>query len=408
MAYPDNGILRNETLAIAFDSLRSNKLRVCLAIFGVMIGSACIVLVVTVSLTERRYVMEQIEGIGSNLVYADYDFDTRHPPIRSEDINLDDVEAVKKSIPEVTETAGTRWMPVGAELDGNEAPANLVGVTRGFQEIRKLVILQGRYFDPSDTQSRSKVCLITSSLAKRISPDENPVGKSIRLGDLRFDIIGVFMERVTSFGMAEIQRESVLVPFELMKYLTGEDKVALLYVQARTPNDVGSVTQNVAPRSGKARHPGPSVYRVQNLEPILELGRPHGLCAEVCLMLLIALIAMVSSGVGIMNIMLTSVIERTQEIGIRRAFGARRVQIMHQFLLEALVISLTGALAGIALGLAFPVLIRPMLDQAITLQSSWISPFLALFVSCLFGLFFGYLPASRAAKVDPCESLRYE
>lgn len=406
MAYRDNGILRNETLAIAFDSLRSNKLRVCLAIFGVMIGSACIVLVVTVSLTERRYVIEQIEGIGSNLVYADYDFDTRHPPIRSEDINLDDVEAVKKSIPEVTETAGTRWMPVGAELDGNEAPANLVGVTRGFQEIRKLVILQGRYFDPSDTQSRSKVCLITSSLAKRISPDENPVGKSIRLGDLRFDIIGVFMERVTSFGMAEIQRESVLVPFELMKYLTGEDKVALLYVQARTPNDVGSVTQNVA-RVLKSRHPGPSVYRVQNLEPILSLA-DHMAFALRFVMLVIALIAMVSSGVGIMNIMLTSVIERTQEIGIRRAFGARRVQIMHQFLLEALVISLTGALAGIALGLAFPVLIRPMLDQAITLQSSWISPFLALFVSCLFGLFFGYLPASRAAKVDPCESLRYE
>jgi ABC-type antimicrobial peptide transport system permease subunit len=109
-----------------------------------------------------------------------------------------------------------------------------------------------------------------------------------------------------------------------------------------------------------------------------------------------------------MNIMLMSVTERTHEIGIRRAFGARRVQILEQFLMEALVISLAGALAGIALGLAAPVLIRPMLQQTITLQASWISPLLALVVSCLFGLFFGYLPASRAAKVDPCESLRYE
>jgi len=191
-----------------------------------------------------------------------------------------------------------------------------------------------------------------------------------------------------------------------MKYLTGEDKVALLYVQARTPNDVGSVTQSVA-RVLKSRHPGPSVYRVQNLEPMLNFADHIGFALRL-VMLVIALIAMVSSGVGIMNIMLTSVIERTQEIGIRRAFGARRIQILHQFLLEALVISLTGALAGIALGLAIPVIIRPMLDQAITLQSSWISPFLALFVSCLFGLFFGYLPASRAANVDPCESLRYE
>jgi ABC-type antimicrobial peptide transport system permease subunit len=182
--------------------------------------------------------------------------------------------------------------------------------------------------------------------------------------------------------------------------------VALLYVQARTPNDVSSVTQSVA-RLLKSRHPGPSAYRVQNLEPMLNLA-DHVAFTLRLVMLVIALIAMISSGVGIMNIMLTSVIERTQEIGIRRAFGARRVQIMHQFLLEALVISLAGALAGIALGLAIPVLIRPMLDQEITLQSSWISPILALFVSCLFGLFFGYLPASRAAKVDPCESLRYE
>src|SRR5580704_803666 len=125
-------MLRNDALTVALDSLKRNQLRVCLAIFGVMIGSACIVLVVTVSLTERHYVMEQIEGIGSNLVYANYDYDYRHPPAQNEDINLEDVEAVKASIPEVTEAAGTRWMPVDAELDGNEAPATLVGATQGF------------------------------------------------------------------------------------------------------------------------------------------------------------------------------------------------------------------------------------------------------------------------------------
>jgi putative ABC transport system permease protein len=399
-------MLDNEALTVALDSLRRNKLRVCLAIFGVMIGSACIMLVVTVSLTERRYVMDQIEGIGSNLIYANYDYDPRHPPARSEDINLDDVEAVKADIPEVTETAGTRSIPAVAELDGNEAPANLVGVTQGFQEIRKLVILQGRYFEPGDGQSHNKVCLITSSLAERISPGEDPVGKNIRLGELRFEVIGVFKERVTSFGLAEIQRESVLVPFAQMKFLTGEDHVGQMYVQARTPDDVGPVTQGVA-RILKGRHPGPSAYRVQNLEPMLSMA-DHIAFALRLVMLAIALIAMVSSGVGIMNIMLTSVIERTQEIGIRRAFGARRVQILRQFLLEALVVSLAGALAGIVMGLTIPVLVRPLLEQTIKVQSSWISPVLALFVSCLVGLFFGYLPASRAARVDPCETLRYE
>jgi putative ABC transport system permease protein len=402
----ENSLLPSETLTVAFDSLRRNGLRVCLAIFGVTIGSACIILVVTVSLTERRYVMEQIEGVGSNLIYANYDWDPRHPTARSEDINLEDVEAVKAGIPEVAEAAGTRGIPTMAELDGTEVPATLVGVTQGFQEIRKLVIQQGRYFEPSDGQSHSKVCLITSSLAERISPGESPVGKSIRLGEMRFDVIGVFVERVSSFGLAEIQRESVLVPFAQMKYLTGEDKVGLLYVQARTPGDVDSVTQNVA-RLLKYRHPGPSAYRVQNLEPMLNMA-DHIASALSLVMLVVALIAMVSGGVGIMNIMLTSVMERTQEIGIRRAFGARRTQILGQFLLEALVISWAGALAGIVLGLALPAIVKPMLRQEITLQTSWLAPLLALFVSCLFGVFFGYLPASRAAKVDPCESLRYE
>src|SRR5262249_33084645 len=148
------------------------------------------ILVVTVSLTERRYVIEQIEGIGSNLVYANYDFDPRHPPARKEDINLGDLEAVKAGIPEVVEAAGTRSMPVVAQLDGNEVPANVVGATQGFQEIRKLDILEGRYFEPSDAQSRNKICLITSSLAERIAPGQDAVGKNIRLGELRFEIIG--------------------------------------------------------------------------------------------------------------------------------------------------------------------------------------------------------------------------
>lgn len=395
-----------EMWGIAFDSLRRNKLRVSLAIFGVMIGSACIVLVVTVSLTARHYVMDQIEALGSNLVYANYDYDPHRPSTLGADITLSDLKAVKSDIPEVAEVAGTRQMAVTLEIEGNAIPANLVGVTERFQVIRRLVILQGRYFAASDISTHSKVCVITSSLAKRAWGGENPVGKTIRLGELRFDVIGVFTERVSSFGLNEIQRESVLVPFNQMKSLTGDDKVWLVYAQARTPEDVIPVSRSLYSLL-KSRHPGPAVYRVQNMDPILKVADRVSLALK-AVMLIIALIAMLASGTGIMNIMLTSVVERTPEIGIRRAFGARRNQILYQFILEALVISLAGAFAGVALGVSIPVLIRPVLNDTLSVQSSWASPFLALFVSCVFGIFFGYLPACRAAKVDPVESLRYE
>ena len=398
---------RSQTIAVAYDSLRCNKLRVFLALIGVMVGSACIILVVTVSLTERRFVMEQIEAIGSNLVYANYEYDPQHPSALSNDITLADVEAVKDNIPEVAEAAGTRQMPVTLKSNGNIVAANLVGVTERFQIIRKLLILQGRYFDENDLASRKKVCLITASLAEHISSGEDVVGKSIRLDEGRFDVIGVFKERVSSYGMNEIQRESVLVPFAQMKSLTGEETVWLLYVQARTPDDVPGVTQSLS-RLLKTRHPGPAVYRVQNLDPILKMANRIAFALS-SVMLIVALIAMVSSGEGIMNIMLTSVVERTPEIGIRRAFGARRVQILQQFLFEALVISLAGAIAGVGLGLILPVVVRPFLnDVALRIEFSWVSPVLALFVSCLFGLFFGYLPASRAARIEPYEALRYE
>jgi putative ABC transport system permease protein len=183
--------------------------------------------------------------------------------------------------------------------------------------------------------------------------------------------------------------------------------VWLLYVQARTADDVPGVTRSLS-RFLKTRHPGPAVYRVQNLDPILKMADRIAF-ALTSVMLIVALIAMISSGVGIMNIMLTSVVERTPEIGIRRAFGARRVQILQQFLLEALVISLAGAIAGVVLGLILPVVVRPFLnDVVLRIEFSWVSPVLALFVSCLFGLFFGYLPASRAARIEPYEALRYE
>jgi putative ABC transport system permease protein len=399
-------MLHTETWIVAFDALRANKVRAFLTTLGVMIGSACIVLVVTVALTSRRYVIGQIEGVGSNLVYAEYVQNPEQALALSYQITLADMDVIKRSIPQVVETAGTREMSMTVVVGGIERPVSLVGVTDGFQLIRNLIILRGRFFDPEDMRSRSKVCLLTKDLADRVYPYEDPIGKAIRLGELSFTVIGVFRERVATFGLSEIQRESVIIPFSLIKYYTGDETIRVLYAQARHPEDVLSVTRQVE-RVLRSRHPAGAIYDVENLSSILEAARRISRALTVVL-LVIASIALLISGIGIMNIMLVTVTERTREIGIRRAIGAPRSEILYQFLIEAFLISGAGAVAGILIGVSIPVLIQPLLPGNLAVPVSWLSVVLAFLVSCSTGIFFGYLPANKAAQLLPTESLRYE
>jgi len=395
-----------EAFLVALDALRANKLRASLAALGVVIGSACIVLTVTVALTGRRFVLAQIEAAGSNLVWAEYVETPQHARAISYEITPGDVEAVRKEIPQVMEVAGARDLPAAVVAGGVERPVTLVGVTPGFQEIRKLVIVRGRYFDPVDMEAHSKVCLVTEALAARVYPFEDPTGKSIRLGEFSFTIVGVFRERVATFGLSEIQKESVLIPFTLMRHYSGSESFSVLYAQARLPEDVPTVTRQVE-RVLKSRHPASAVYNVQNLTTLQDAVRKTSLALTIVL-ILIAAIAMVISGIGIMNIMLVTVVERTREIGIRKAVGAPGKEILHQFLIEALLISGVGAILGILIGVAIPVAIQPLLPGNVSVPVSGFSVVLAFLVSCGTGMFFGWLPASRASKLQPVDSLRYE
>ena len=398
-------MFRFETFVVACNALRANKLRAFLTMLGVVIGSACIVLVVTVALTGKRYIIAQIESVGSNLVYAEYVRSPNTAMALSYEINRGDMEAVR-GIPQVVEVGGTREMRQAVVVGGVERPISFVGVTEGFQAIRQLVILRGRFFDADDMRSRSKVCLLTKELADRVFPYEDPVGKNIRVSELSFTVIGVFKERVATFGLSEIQRESVIIPFSLMRYYTGEDVVRVLYAQAREPEDVASVTRQVE-QILRSRHPPGAVYDVQNLSSILAAAKRISTALTVVL-LVIAFIALLISGVGIMNIMLVTVTERTREIGIRRAIGAPRREILYQFLIESFLISGAGAVAGILIGVSMPVLIQPLLPGNLRVPVSWLSVVVAFLVSSLTGIFFGYLPANKAAKLQPTESLRYE
>src|SRR6202008_1589392 len=216
---------------------------------------------------------------------------------------------------------------------------------------------------------------------------------------------------ISTFGQTEIARESVLVSFGLITYYTGTEYISTLYVQADSPEDVPEVTKQVA-QILKSRHRPGTEYDVENLTSLLESARKISRALTVFLVL-IALIALAISGVGIMNIMLVTVTERTHEIGIRKAVGAPRDAILYQFFMEAFLISGTGALVGIVIAVAIPIAINLVLRVmpeavGIRIPVSWVSVVLAFVVSCSTGILFGYLPASRAASLHPTDSLRYE
>jgi putative ABC transport system permease protein len=260
------------------------------------------------------------------------------------------MNAAKAAIPGVVTVAGTRGMQSSVLAGSVERTVNLVGVTEGFQQIRNLLILRGRFIDADDIHARSRVCLITTQLANLVFPFADPVGRNLRVGEFSYTVIGVFKERVETFGLSEIQDYSVLIPFPLMKYYTGDTSLEMLYAQAGTPEGVVPVTGQLEALL-HGRHPTRARYQVMNLSSILDAARKIALALTIVLVL-IGFIALLVSGIGIMNIMLVTVRERTREIGIRKAIGARRGEILTQFLLEAFLISGFGSVLGILIAVA--------------------------------------------------------
>lgn len=391
---------------MAVDALRANKVRAVLTSIGVIIGSASIVLVVTVALTSRKYVISQIEAVGSNLVWAEMVKTPDKVQPLSYQLTLADMQAMRTTIPNVVAVAGISDMPMTVVVEGQTRTVALIGVTQSYQQIRRLIVLRGRYFDPEDMAVRSKVCLITQELSLRVFGADNPIGRSLRMGELTFTVIGVFRERVATYGLSEMQEESVLIPLPLMTYYKGQEILSSLYAQASGPDQVKSLERQMT-QLLKSRHPAEAEYHVQTLTAILSAARTISFALTV-LLVMVALIAMLISGIGIMNIMLVTVRERTREIGVRKAIGAPRKEIMAQFLIEAFLISGGGAVLGILIGLAIPVAVQQLLPGNLRVPISGTSVVVAFLVSSLTGLFFGWLPANQAAKLDPVESLRYE
>jgi len=374
-----------ESVRLALGALGVDKVKVFLTMLGVMIGSASIVLVITIASTGKTYVVGQIEGIGANLAYAALDRNGV-PTIPDDELSAGDLTAVQRSLSTVTAAAGTYDIPFDFRLRGKAVRARLVGVTEEFQKIRNLVMVSGRYFDTEDFISREKVCLVTEHIARNVFGHESAAGHPLQLEHLRCTIIGVFREGVPTFGQSEIQDETVLVPFPLVKTITGDDFFQVIYAQTASSDEVPVMTEQME-RLIHSRHRKAAHYAVQNLSSVL--STVHTVSLALSLVLVgVAVLTLITAGAGIMNIMFVNVAQRTHEIGIRKALGARTAEIRLQFVLEAVFISLSGAIVGVASALGLIWFALGMVEGALPLSVSWIAVFFALSLSTGVGVLF--------------------
>jgi putative ABC transport system permease protein len=398
-----------EAMSFSFQALRQNPVRSFLTGLGMVIGTASVILVVTISLTSRNYILEQIEGVGSNMIFASYEVGTQESSaeVNADFIKVADVQAIREQL------AGRIVAATGIEnnydamfIDGKEERLLVIGSDEYYRPVRNLVVLAGRFLDSSDVEQRQKVALMTEKLAKRLYGGQNAaLGRLIKIHGLQFTVIGTFKEKVESFGQSELNAETIVIPITVQSYFTRVERIDPLYVQVQSPGEVEAVTGQVKDIL-QSRHRVGATYKVENLTGILNAAKSISEVLTLVL-ILVSAIALVISGIGIMNIMLVTVTERTREIGVRMAVGASRREIMLQFLTEAVLISVGGGAFGILAGVALPVSVQYFVDNFRIPISVW-SIVIAFTVSSLVGLIFGILPASRASKLNPTEALRYE
>jgi len=397
-----------EALRFSFQALRANRVRSALTGLGLVIGNASVILVVTISLTSRDYILEQIQGIGSNMVNAYYEAGSQTAiEVEADFVKWADVEAVRQQLADrIIAATGVMTNYDRMVINGREQDVAVIGSDEHYQPVRNLVLLSGRFLDSSDVALRQKVALLTEALAKRLfGGQQAAIGQVVKIHGLQFTVIGTFREKVESFGLSEIMRETMLIPISVLKYFAKVERIDPMYVQVKRAQEVAAVTQQVRQILESRHRPG-ARYWVGNLTAILDAAKKIALVLTLVLMAVSA-IALIISGIGIMNIMLVTVTERTREIGVRMAVGAARRDILQQFLLEAVLISLSGGVLGILAGLAIPLSVRYLSDN-VYIPISKLSIVVAFAVSCLVGLVFGILPASRAARLNPTEALRYE
>jgi len=404
-----------EGVALALDAVRQNKLRSFLTILGVLIGVASVIGMVSIIQGLNDSMASQIEALGSNVIYVSKYEPGVHMGRRSSsernrpDITYDDAMAIAELCTAVAGVAPQNFRPgaITIKYGRNEAQRiRMFGTTADYPGVNSMVVEQGRFFTPTEDRYSAFVCVLASDPAEALFPNSDPIGREVQMVNHRFTVIGVMEKKDGILG--DNPNNFVALPFGTFMRLHPQEKALWLAVQS-VSSDVLPIAKDQIIHVMRRRHgvpyDQPNNFAVFTQETLMRTYEQitQGIYLA---MVVISSIGLMVGGVGVMNIMLVSVTERTREIGIRKAIGARRKSIIWQFLVEAMTLSGLGGVLGILIGLGLGALIAAQTPLPASISYPWI--IIGFSVSVGVGLIFGIYPAYRAARVDPIVSLRYE
>ncbi|WP_199121460.1 ABC transporter permease [Pedobacter sp. ASV28] len=400
-------------LRIAFRALQRNKLRAFLTMLGIIIGVAAVIVMVAIGQGSKQSIHDQLANMGSNMITvlpaSNISGGVKIAGSSFQTLTEKDIIALKqegKYISEVSPAVTSRGQSINGAMNW---PTTMTGVTPEYLDIRKLTIKSGRSLLPRDVTTSAKVCLIGQTVADNLYPNgENPVGRVIRFGNIPFQIVGLLDEKgFNAFG--QDQDDILVAPVSTVQNrILATIYYQYIYASASSEQVTDLATAEVTAilrKSHRLKVSDQNDFTVRTQEQLIStLSATTSLLT--ILLTVIAGISLVIGGIGIMNIMYVSVTERTREIGLRMSIGAKGKDILMQFLIEAILISLTGGIIGVLLGFISTKMVTLLLNWPTLISES--SVILSFIVCALTGIFFGYYPAQKASRLDPIDALRYE
>ncbi len=401
-----------DNIRVALLGLRGNKLRSALTMLGITIGVSAVIVLVSVGQAVEVFVREEFEEIGSNLLFL-LPFDEQGEFTR---ITQDEVKALADPfrVPDASLLMPQRGVSRSVTSEGREIQITVQGITPVYPFIFSREVAAGRFIDQNDVDSASRVAVLGQGTVEQLFPDTFPIGQSIRVGGVRLDVIGV-LDPGSEFGPPGSGNNAVLVPITTAQTrlagdrgLSGDRPVDFVVIQARDSDNVDAAARQVQLTLREERD---IAFREEDSFQVLASNDLLDTFQQITGLITVFLgvlagISLLVGGIGIMNIMLVTVTERTREIGLRKAVGARNGDILLQFLTEATVLSLIGGAVGVFLAFLAAQVLSLIPDLDVQVQAS--SVLLATLISATIGILFGVFPANRAAGLNPIDALRYE